>query len=515
MKRWVKVGLLAAFILMGSIPIHSGSLWAKSPEKVLTIGDYGTLGTFDAAIVGNTQDVMLCRIIYQSLVRYIFNSPEIEGDLAKSWTISKDGLVYTFKLRDDVNWHKGYGKFTAKDVKYTFDRVLDPKTGAPGRAELVNEIKEVNVLDDYTVEFQLKNPCAPFLHLLVGPRVTGIVNQKAVEKFGKDYGRNPIGTGPYIFDSWTREQVVFIANKDFQQREGPPKFDKIVYKIIPDVDTIVMALQKGDIDMICVMPREQAVMDRLKASGIKITNTSRPSCPHLFMNNKKKPFDDVRVRQAIAYALDKETLIKHVLSGMADGLESPVPKGLFGHAEEGIPRYGYNPERAKELLAQAGYPNGFEFNFDTSQSPTHLPLATAISDQLRKVNISAKLVVTDVATWWSKIFKGTTDFTLNAISYTADPHSTLMRYYHSSSKINTSRYDRIDDLIENSGRELNKKKRVETYYQLQKKFMEDVPSVPLLMIQYPIAHKSNISGVAEKEYLLGIDLYPIHPVEKK
>lgn len=507
---WIVLGFWAVFVFLFSP--------AAAQEKVVTLGDYSTLRTLDPAFLGISQDIMVSRAINQSLLRYKFNTAEIEGDLAKSWTVSPDGLVYTFKLRDDVQWHKGFGKFTALDVKYTFDRLLDPKVGAPGRSEIVHEIKEIRVVDDFTVEFHLKYVCVPFLHKLVGPRGTGIVNQKAVEKFGKDFARNPIGTGPFIFDSWTREQCVVVANKEFSQREGPPKVDKVIYKIIPDVDTCVLALQKGEIDLLWVMPREQAVADRLIASGCKITPSKRPTWQQLWMNVKKKPFDDVRVRRAIAHAIDKDTLIKHVFGGMAERLDSHVPKGFFGHNEQGLPRYDYDPGKAKELLAQAGYPNGFEVNLDTFQSPSYLPLATSIADQLRKVNITMKLVVTDQATWWGKLSKGTTDFSLILPSLQPDADFPMMRYYHSSAfspGLNVSKYDRIDDLIEKARMDKNEKNRLDFYYQIQKKLMEDVPSIPLMMMIYPIPYKSYLAGIAERDYIWGLDFYPFHFVGKK
>jgi len=515
--RGVKKGILfLGLVTFVSLFVLSSPVWAR--EKVITIGDYSTLRTLDPPFTGMAQDIMICRGIYQGLLRYKFNTSEIEGELAKSWAISKDGLVYTFKLRDDVQWHKGFGKFTARDVKYTFDRLMDPKTGAPTRSEVALDIKDVKVIDDYTVEFHLQSPSAPFLHKLVGPRGTGIVNQKAVEKFGKDYARNPIGTGPFIFDSWTREQCVLVANKDFQQREGPPKVDKIVYKIIPDPETVVLALQKGEIDMIWVIPQEKAVVERILASGCKVTYSKRPAFQNLFMNNKKKPFDDLRVRRAVAYAIDKDSLVTHVFGGMAELLDSPVPKGFFGHNEKGIPYYEYNPEKAKELLAQAGYPNGFEVSLDTFQSPSYLPLATALVDQLRKVNINVKLAVTDQATWWGKLSKGTTDFTLILPSLQPDADFPMMRHYHSSAfspGLNVCNYDKIDDLIEKARKERDEKKRLEYYYQIQKKFMEDVPGIPLMMMIYPIPYKSNIAGVAERDFIWGIDLYPLHFVDKK
>jgi ABC-type transport system substrate-binding protein len=512
-KQWILwVSLVMAAVLGGSCPP------ALAKETVVNIGDSSTLRTLDPASIGVTQDIMNARNVYQGLLRYKMNSYEIEGDLAKSWTVSPDGLVYTFKLLENVTWHKGFGKFTAHDVKYTFDRVLDPKTGAATRAEIVSELKEVKVVDDFTVQFHLHAPYVYFLHKLVGPRCSGIVNPKAVEKFGKDFGRNPIGTGPFVFDSWTREQVVFLANKDFQQRQGPPKIDKIVYRVIPDVDTLIMALQRGEVDVAFVLPRDTDIMDRLKAAGCQVIMRRSPTTQNLLMNTQKKPFDDVRVRRAVAHALDKDVLLKHVYGGMGERLDSPIAKGLIGYTEKGIPRYEYNPEKAKELLAQAGYPNGFEVVLDASPSPSHLPLCTAVSEALRKVNINAKLNVSDQATWWGKFSKGTTDFTTLVISWQPAPELTLLRYYHGSAfspGLNVCRYDKIDDLIEQVRLQRNEKKQQEIYFQMQKRFMEDMPSVPICNLYYPIVFRPHLSGISEMDYVFwGNDFYYVTVGEK-
>lgn len=488
---------------------------AQGAEKILINGEYSTISTLDPAFVGNGIDIGVSRLVFQSLLRYKFNTGEIEGDLAKSWTISKDGLVYTFKLRDDANWHKGFGKFTAKDVKYTFDRILDPNTGSPGRSLLIKQIKEVRVIDDFTVEFRLNYPDAALLNILVGPRVTGIVCQKAVEKFGKSFGLNPIGTGPFIFESWSREQLVFVANKDFRQRGAPPKIDKVIYKVIPDSDTVIMALQRGENHLSMRLVPEQAVLDRLKASGCQITPTWRPFTPVLFMNNQKKPFDDLRVRRAIAHAIDTESLIKFVVAGMAEKLNTPYPKGLLGYTENNIPKYDYNPQKAKELLAQAGYPNGFSVVMDLDNHPTRLPLATAIVEQLRKVNISVKMEITDPATWWGKITKRTTDFTLNLIGWEHPaPDLVLARFYHSSSMLNVCRYGQIDNLIDAARKEMDPRKRLDYLHQIQRRFMEDLPSLNLMTILTPTASR-NLSGVPEKEFIFGLDWYLLSFTEKK
>ncbi len=290
------------------------------------------------------------------------------------------GPVYTFKLRDDVKWHKGFGKFTAQDVKYSYDRMMDPKTKSLGRADLIIDIKEVKALDDHTVQFILKAPYKPFLYKLAGAKLA-IVNQKAIEKFGKDYNHNAVGTGPFILESWDRNGAVIIANKEFH--EGAPGIDKVVFKVIPDNETLMMALQNGEIDLGVVIPRDKAVLDRLKSAGMKITVTKRPVWQNLWMNNKAKPFDNVLVRRAMAHAIDKDSLVKYVFEGFARKLDSPVPIGFFGHADKGLPKYDYNPAKAKALLAQAGYPNGLEVSIDTFQNANFLPLATALAEQFR------------------------------------------------------------------------------------------------------------------------------------
>ena len=515
LKKRILFLWLAAFVCFLWVP---SSGWAKDPEKVITIGDYSVIKTLDPAALSLSQETMIARNIFQTLVRFKFNSSEIEGDLAKSWTVSKDGLLYTFNLRDDVQWHKGFGKFTAQDVKYTFDRLSDPKAGFKERFSELSVIKDVKVTGDYTVEFYLKSPYAPFLSRLATFWGVPIVKKEALEKFGKDSGRNPIGTGPFIFDSWTREECVVVANKDFKQRQGPPKIDKVVYKIIPDPDTAILTLLKGDIDMIWVMPREKALMDRFIAAGLKVKITKRPIIMRLVMNNKKKPFDDVRVRRAIAQAIDKDSLVTHVFGGIVERIDTHIADGTFGHATEGIPRYNYDSEKAKKLLAEAGYPNGFEVNLDTFQSPSYLPLATALVEQLRKINITVKLVVTDQNVWISKMSQGTTDFTLQLPPPCVDADQHLTLYYHSASfspGFNVSKYDKIDDLIEKARTESDPQKRLQMYYQIQKKMMEDVPTIPLLSMHMPIPYKANIDGIPERDCNWGFEYYYLHFVDKK
>jgi len=512
MNRRILVTGLA--IILGALMMVNAEGIAK--EKVLVIGDYSPVTTLDPAASLISQNIMMARNLFQGLLRYKFNSTELEGDLAKSWTVSKDGMVYTFKLRDNINFHKGFGKVNAHDVKFSFERVMDPETRSPMRSELVS-VKEMKVIDEFTVEISLKERDAVFLQKCARPRPLAIVSKKAVEKHGKDFARNPIGSGPFVFQSMSREQIVLTANQGYW--EGPPKVDKVIYKTIPDMDTLIMVMEKGEIHTTQILPREKVILDRLKAAGCKVEPLNRGAWHHLKLNPDFKPFADVRVRRAIAHAIDRDEIIQHVLSGTAEKLNTLVPKGYFGHTEEGLRRYAYDPKKAKELLAEAGYPNGFEVTHDTFTSPSYLPVATAIQGQLEKVGIKLNLVVTDQPTWMKKVTSATTQMTLYLPVRVPDADIPLTNFFHSAGfppGANVMRYNKLDREIDEARRELDPTKRKEMYHAIQKRLMEDLPAIPLFMMQYPTPYRSSvIGGMPEMDPVWGFDFYPIHFVEKK
>ena len=510
-RRILVIGLA---IILGALMMVNAEGIAK--EKILVIGDGSPVTTLDPAASLISQNIMMARNLFQGLMRFVFNSVELEGDLAKSWTVSKDGLVYTFKLRDNINFHKGFGKVTAHDVKFSFDRVMDPETRSPMRSELAS-VNEVKVIDELTVEISLKERDAVFLQKCARPRPLAIVSKKGVEKYGKDFARNPIGSGPFVFQSMSREQIVLTANQEYW--EGPAKVDKVIFKTIPDLDTLTMVMERGDIHTVQGYPREKGVLDRVKAAGCEIKPLNRGAWHHMKLNPDFKPFADVRVRRAIAHAIDRDQIIQHVLSGTAQKLDSLVPKGFFGHTEESLRRYEYDPKKAKELLAEAGYPNGFEVTHDTFTHPSYLHVATAIQGQLEKVGIKTKLVVTDQPTWMKKVTSATTHMTLYLPVRIPDADIPLSQFYHSAGfppGPNVMRYNKLDREIDEARRELDPNKRKELYHAIQKRLMEDLPAIPLFMMQYPTPYRPDvITGIPDMDPVWGFDFYPIRFVEKK
>ena len=503
------LGLVLLFGPLAGMPA------ADAQERVLIVGDSSPVNTLDPTASLIAQNIGFSRNLFQSLLRYKPNSVELEGDLARSWTVSPSGLVYTFKLRENVKFHKGFGKVTAQDVKFSYDRVMDPKTKSVFKSEL-DAVKEVRVLDDLTVEIHLKERDVVFLHKCARPRPVAIVPRAAIEKFGSDFARNPIGSGPFVFQSMSREEIVLTANPDYQ--EGPARIDKIVYKVIPDVDTLVLALERGDVHLGVIVPREKAVMMRLSAAGRTVKFVDRGAWHMMLINPGVKPLDDVRVRRAIAHAIDRDSIITHVLSGTAQKLDSLVPRGYFGHTEEGLRRYDYDPKKAKQLLTEAGYPDGFEIAFDTFTSPSYLPIATVIQNQLEKVGIKAKLSVSDQPTWMKKVTGATAAISLYLPVRPPDADIPLVNFFHSagfSPGANLARYDKVDKEITAARGETDQAKRRKSYHDIQKKLMEDLPAIPLFMMAYPTPHVKNLAGIPDRDPVWYFDFYHFYFTDKK
>src|SRR5881227_406304 len=287
----------------------------KSTRDTLTIVFQANQGSLDPHFAATNQELLVTRNIYNALLKYKPDSTELTGDLATSWDASQDGLTYTFKLRQDVDWQKGFGHFTANDVKGSFDRLKSPETKSPF-AGSVSMLKEVQVVDDYTVKFILSEPYAAFPHLLTNYRAGPIVNVKAVQQFGKDYDWNPVGTGPYQFESGVPKQEAIVTAFD-KYYGGVAPIKRVVTRTIPDINAQVVGLENGQYDMLLQAPDDPAIVKRLTDKGFVRAVFSRNLPEVLLMNVTVKPFDDVRVRQAIAYAVDREQMIDLSLNGVA------------------------------------------------------------------------------------------------------------------------------------------------------------------------------------------------------
>jgi peptide/nickel transport system substrate-binding protein len=461
-------------------------------------------GTLDPHFAATTQEMLVTRNIYNALLKYKPNTTELTGDLATEWSVSPDRLTYTFKLRQDVDWQKGFGHFTANDVKASFDRLRSPETKSPF-AGSVSMLKEAQVVDDYTVRLVLSEPYSAFPHLLTNYRAGPIVNVKAVQQYGKDFDWNPIGTGPYQFESGIPKQEATIVAND-KYFGGAPTIKRVVTRTVPDPNAMVVGLENGQYDVLYTGTiSDPVIIRRLQGEGFVRTMFSRNLPNVLLMNVTVKPFDDVRVRQAIAYSIDRQQYIDLAYPDVAKPWYSPVPEGYFA-ATTDVPRYERDVNKAKQLLAEAGYPNGLDVTmnvFDTMKLPSDV-----ISEQLKQSGIRITEEVLDQPTFIGRVVqdKGI-NFAVHCCVRQPDPDIILSDMFSPKNRgaIYVSHADLEADLAA-ARKEMDPKKREQMYVDIQKKIMTDVLMVPLAMVNDQAIHTSALKGMPTLEALWGLDL---------
>ena len=339
-------------------------------------------------------------------------STKIVGNLAESWDVSSDGLVYTFHLRQGVKYHND-ADFTADDVKYSFERMLTVTGGTNsefvdqilGATELFNgqaeELEGVKVLDDYTVEVTLREPYAGFLACLSSSGVA-IYDRESTEEAGDQFGLDPsvtFGTGPFKFASWTlNDQLVLVRNDNYWK--GAPALPGIVIKIVPDVQTQTMMFENGELDIVDLDYARDSI-DHFQATyPDQIVGGPRVGITYFTMNENIEPFADVKVRKAVQMAIDRQAILDSLYGGRGQLENGIFPQGLIGH-NTNIPAIEYNPEEAKKLLEEAGYGDGFtmEIAADSSASDTVTMALQVIKDQLAQIGITAEIKTYDESTW--------------------------------------------------------------------------------------------------------------------
>jgi peptide/nickel transport system substrate-binding protein/oligopeptide transport system substrate-binding protein len=309
------------------------------------------VATLDPAIGYDWQNWSMIKSLFDGLMDYEPGTTTLKPDLAESYEISDDGMVFTFKLRPGVKFHNGR-EMTADDVKYSIERVLNPETQSPG-AGFFGSIKTITAVDPLTVKFELSRPDATFLHQMA-LNFSHVVPKEAVEEHGADFGKNPVGTGAFKMTEWTLGQrVVFERNLDHWNK-GLPHLDKITFEIGQEPTVALLRLQRGEVDVLGDgIPPAQFLQVRDDPQYKDwIVEGGQLHTGYVTMNVKTPPFDNVKVRQAVNHAINKDRIVR-VINGRAVPANQPLPPSMPGY-DKGYAGYAYDPEKAKALLARVG-----------------------------------------------------------------------------------------------------------------------------------------------------------------
>jgi len=491
------------------------SLWvapiAAQPAGTLVVGLVAEPVNLDPPQVTDLNSNRVGRRVVETLVTFPEESTQVVPGLAESWTISKDGLQYTFKLRRGITFHDGT-PLNAEAVKFSIERQINPNHPAYklGKYPFANfffgNVKAVEVLSEERVAFLLNEPRASFLSILTAGAAS-IVSPTAVMKWGPDYPTHPVGTGPFRFASWDRGQRV-VLEKNPTYWKYPVKVERVIYRPIVEDQARLTELLTGTLDVIVGVPadfvsqlEQNAKITLLKQVGAHVW--------YLGMNNQKKPFDDKRVRQALNYAVNKDAIVKDVLKGTGAASRGPVLPGTWG-ADPALKAYPYDPERAKKLLAEAGYPNGFSTTLWVPESGSGMQapvaMSTVMQSNLKAVGVNVSLQTMEWGAYLAKLrTKEQELFALSWMAGTEDPDMVMYPLLHSSQWTpvgpNRALYKnaRFDALLQQARLTTDQAKRAQLYKEAQRILVDDAPWVF-------VDHEIQIAALSKR--VQGFKLHP-------
>lgn len=486
---------------------------ANQGPKQLIVGRGGDSVGLDPIRETDGETFKVTENIYDTLVGYAEQSTEVVPSLAEKWEISPDGLTYTFTLRQGVKFHDGTD-FNAEAVVWNFERWMDkshPFHNADGyyyyndmfggyKGDPNHVIQSVEAVDSHTVKFTLNYPLAPFIQNL-GMSPFAIASPAAVQAAGADgFMEKPVGTGPFKFVEWKRNDTITLEKNPDYWNPGYPKVDKLVFKVIPENTARLTALINGEIDLMDGLNPDDA--DTVEAnSDLQLILRPSMNIGYIGFNVEKAPFDNPKVREAIAHAINKPAIIEAFFAGLGEPAVNPMPPTLWGHNDD-IQDRDYNLEKAKQLLTEAGFPDGFKTDFwampvPRPYMPDGVKIAEAIQQDLSKIGIQTEIVTMEWATYLEKTRLGEqTMFMLGWTGDNGDPDNflaTLLDKNNIDSNNNTRwANDEYSDLMQKAKSASTQAEREQIYKQAQEIIFREVPLVPLAHSTPALAARSNV-----------------------
>lgn len=497
--------ILAAMLM--STPVN-----AAASKGTLVFGRGGDSVSLDPATCTDSESFNVTDHIYETLVRFKSGTTVTEAGLAQSWDVRDGGLTYEFKLRPGVLFHDG-SAFNADSVLYNFYRQMDEnhpgyKLSGPypyaSSQGLVKLIESITKKDELTVVFKIRKPHAPFLAKMA-LSAFAMVSPKALVLHKGELARNPVGTGPFIFERWEKNQkIVLKANPNYWG--DVPKIATLIFRAIPDNATRIQEMMAGNLHVMDNPDPNtvEALKSRL-GNKVQMERMAGFNVGFLSINTEKKPFDNVLVRRALAHAINKKAIIDTVYNGYAVEAKNPLPPTSWGYNDE-VVGYDYNPEKAKALLKQAGLADGFETTLFAMPVPrNYMPdgrkAAESIQSDLKKIGIKINIVSYDWATYLKMVSDGEHELAILGWSGDiGDPDNFLFTLLDKDNTqkpaTNRSFYksEELHKILTKAQEVSDQKEREKLYMEAQVVIMKDVPMIPLAHSTQVVPVLSTVEG---------------------
>lgn len=488
MKYKNNLTLYFAIILMSlSVLVYATGAQEKKDvvKDEIAVALSADITSLDPQGHNDTKSEMVSFLLFNRLFR-LNTDFEVVPDLAESWE-QPSATEWLIKIKEGVKFHDGT-EMTAEDVKFSMDRSKE----SPKVQQVLSEVASIDVVDKYTVKFTTNTAFAPFLFTLVHAG-TSIVPKAYVES-GDDFA-NPIGSGPYTIVEWVSgDQVVLKKNEAYFDADNMGQSDKIIFKVIPEGTARTIALETGEVDVVPELP----TIDMGKVNdNSDLTLFEKPSTRVNFfaMNTEKAPFDNVKVRQAMNYAIDKDAVITVAIDGAGVKAESVLAPSFLGYKAG---PYSYDPAKAKALLAEAGMPDGFKMEIWTS-GDDRKKIAEVIQANLMEVGIDASIKMLEWGTFIDSVLRGDAQSLILGWTSNPDPDATLTPHWFSGNigGMNFARINdpKLDKLLKEGREELDLAKRTKIYNELHEYVMELAPWVPLFVNNIEVGANAKLKGV--------------------
>ncbi len=484
------------------------ALAAPKPGGTLIFGRGGDSVGLDPAYETDGNSFMICDNILEALVEYKDESTDVEPGLAESWTISPDGLTYTFKLRKGVKFHDGTS-FNADTVVFSLGRQMKerklkffgkgweiPAQERPPEywvtMEMDKTVDAIEAADEYTVVFKLKRVEAPFIANL-GMDFADIISPEAFVKNPKEFLRNPVGTGPFKFVKWVKDdQILLEKNKQYWNKTGGPYLDKVVFRCIPENSVRFLELKTGNIH-VCQFPNPADIPLAQKDPKMKLVSQPGMNIGYLGYNHKKEPWkSNAKLRKAIAMAVNRKAIVDNIYQGQGQLAKNCIPPTMWGH-NDAVPMIEFNVEKAKALLAEAGFPEGKGLGEITLWSmpvarpynPEGMKVGVAMAADLAKIGIQARVVTFEWGTYLKRQREQPPDMDLFQLGWTGDngdPDNFLAVLFDGMADpaVRTQWHNQAyHDLMLQGKQTIDQAKRAEIYKKAQQLMYDEMPVIPI------------------------------------